>query len=157
MKWPSLQDLSKAFNACKREDYLFATEVSKHVVEGAFQDFGTAIKNWRDPQHSAGPPCFHKKRITGAGSFRAASGVATIKYNGERRIQLPGLGSVKLDHTLPKGIIYEARIKRENGQWKLSINYWKEPLPVPDPDERIPAGTIDTGISPLGTDSGGQA
>ena len=55
MKWPSWQDLSKAFNACKREEYTFATEVSKHVAEGAFRDFGTSIKNWRDPKHSAGP------------------------------------------------------------------------------------------------------
>ena len=93
MKWPSWQDLSKAFNACKREDYTFATEVSKHVAEGAFRDFGTSIKNWRDPKHSAGPPRFHKKRITGSGSFRAAAGVAMIKYNGKRRIQLPGLES----------------------------------------------------------------
>ena len=156
MKWPSWQDLSKAFNACKREDYPFATEVSKHVAEGAFRDFGTAIKNWRDPKHSAGPPRFHKKRLTGAGSFRAASGITTIKYNGKRRIQLPGLGSVKLDHALPDGIIYEACIKRENGHWQLSINYWKEPLPVPDPDERIQHGAVDTGINPLATDSEGQ-
>ena len=91
LKWPSWQDLSKTFNACKHEDYSFAIEVSKHVAEGAFRDFGTAIANWRDPQHSAGAPRFHKKRLTGTGSFRAASGITTIKYNGKRRIQLPGL------------------------------------------------------------------
>ena len=156
MRWPSWQDLSKAFNACKREDYPFVTEVSKHVVEGAFRDFGTTIKNWRDPKHSAGPPRFHKKRITGSGSFRAAAGVATIKYNGKRRIQLLGLGSIKLDHTLPEGIIYEARVKRENGQWKLSVNYWKAPETKPDPDERIEHGAVDTGINPLATDSEGE-
>ena len=156
MRWPSWQDLSKAFNAYKREDYPFVTEVSKHVVEGAFRDFGTTIKNWRDPKHSAGPPRFHKKRIAGSGSFRAAAGVATIKYNGKRRIQLPGLGSIKLDHTLPEGIIYEARVKRENGQWKLSVNYWKAPETKPDPDERIEHGAVDTGINPLATDSEGE-
>ena len=156
MKWPSWQDLSKAFNACKREDYTFVTEVSKHIVEGAFRDFGKSIKNWRDPKHSAGPPRFHKKRITGSGSFRAAAGVVKIKYNGKRRIQLPGLGSIKLDHTLPEGIIYEAHIKFLNGQWMLSINYWAKPIPVPDPDERIEHGAVDTGINPLTTDSEGQ-
>ena len=156
LPWPSWQNLSKAFNACKREDYPFATEVSKHVAEGAFRDFGTAIKNWRDPKHSAGPPRFHKKRLTGAGSFRAAAGITPIKYNGKRRIQLPDLGSVKLDHTLPKGIIYEAHIKRENGQWKLSINYWAAPVPIADPDERIERGAVDTGINPHATDSAGQ-
>ena len=156
LKWPSWQDLSKTFNACKHEDYSFAIEVSKHVAEGAFRDFGTAIANWRDPQHSASAPRFHKKRLTGTGSFRAASGIKTIKYNGKRRIQLPGLGSVKLDDTLPKGLIYEAHIKRENGQWKLSVNYWAEPVPIPDPDNRIEHGAVDTGINPLATDSEGQ-
>ena len=156
MKWPSWQDLSKAFNECKREDYPFVTEVSKHVVEGAFRDFGKSIKNWRDPKHSAGPPRFHKKRLTGSGSFRAAAGVAKIKYNGKRRIQLPGLGSIKLDHTLPEGIIYEAHIKFLNRQWMLSINYWKAPETKPDPDERLEHGAVDTGINPLATDSEGE-
>ena len=156
LKWPSWQDLSKAFNACKREDSPFATEVSKHVAEGALRNFGTAVANWRDPKHSARPPCFHKKRLTGTGSFRAAAGITTIKSNGKRRIQLPGLGSVKLDHTLPTAHIYEAHIKRENGQWKLSINYWAAPLPVPDPDDRIEHGAVDTGINPLATDSEGE-
>ena len=156
MKWPSWQDLSKAFNECKSEDYPFVQEVSYRVAEGAFPNFGNAIANWRDPQHSAGPPRFHKKHLTSAGSFRAAAGVRDIKYNGKRRIHLPGLGSVKLDHTLPKGNIYEAHIKRENGQWKLSINYWAEPVPIHDPDDRIENGAVDTGINPLATDSEGQ-
>ena len=40
---------------------------------------------------------------------------------GKRSIQLQGLGSVKLACTLPKGIVHEARIKRENGRWLLSV------------------------------------
>ena len=58
--------------------------------------------------------------------------------------------------TLPKGIIHEAHIKFQNGQWFLSINYWKPPVPAPDPDTRIVAGAVDTGINPLATDSEGQ-
>ena len=133
------------------------TEVSKHVAEGTIRNFGAAVKNWRDPKHPAGPPTFHKKRLTSTGSFRDAAGVATIKYNGKRRVQLPELGSAKLAHTLPKGIIYEAHIKFQNGQWILSINYWKPPVPQPEPDTLLPAGAVDTGINPLGTDSEGQA
>ena len=121
LPWPSWQDLYKAFNSCKRTDYPFATTVASRVAEGAFMDFGNAIKNWRDPEHKAGPPKFKKRRHTGTGSFRAASGVAQIKYHGKRRIQIPGLGSVKLRHTLPKGIVYEAHIKRQNSRWLLSI------------------------------------
>ena len=156
LRWPSWQDLNKAFNACKHEDYPFVQQVSSRVAEGAIRNFGEAITNWRNPEHKAGPPRFHKKRITGTGSFRVASGITTIKYNGKRRIQLPYLGSVKLNHKLPKGIIYEAHIKFLNGQWMLSINYWAKPVPVPDPDERIQKGAVDTGINPHATDSEGQ-
>ena len=79
MAWAAWQDLYKAFNAAKREDYPFATEVASRVQEGAFMDFGAALRNWRDPSHQAGPPRFRKKRRTGADSFRAASGVATLR------------------------------------------------------------------------------
>ena len=123
LNWPSWQDLYKAFNPCKREDYPFVTEVASRVQEGAFMDFGAALKNWRDPSHPAEPPRFRKRRRTGAGSFRAASGVVQIRYDGKRRVRLPVIGSVKLAHTLPKGIPYKAHISRRNGRWVLSVQY----------------------------------
>ena len=155
LPWPSWQDLNKEFNACKQEQFPFVTEVSYRVAEGAIRDFGTAIANWRDPNTKGRRPTFHKKRLTGTGSFRAAAGVRDIRYNGKRRIQLPYLGSVKLDHTLPKGIIYEAHISFRNGQWLLSINYWKPPVEQPEPDTRTENGAADTGINPSATDSEG--
>ena len=156
MPWPSWQDLYKVFNACKHEDYPFATTVASRVAEGAFMDFGTAIKNWRDTDHKAGPPRFHKKCHTGTGSFRAASSISQIKYNGKRRIQIPGLGSVKPRHTLPKGLVYEAHIKFLNGQWVVSIKMWQPPKPEQKPNNRIAHGAVDTGINPHATDSEGQ-
>ena len=156
LRWPSWQDLNKEINAAKREDFPFLTQVNHRVAEGAVRDFGLALKNWRDPDHSAGPPTFHKKRLTGSGSFRAAAGIRDIHYNGKRRLHLPALGSLKLAHTLPKGIIYEAHISYRNGQWILSINYWKKPSEKPDPDTRVPQGAVDTGINPLATDSEGH-
>ena len=156
LPWPSWQDLNREFNALKLEEFPFVTQVSYRVAEGAVRQFGQAIANWRNPDHHAGPPTFHKKRRIGSGSFRAASGVRDIKYNGKRRIQLPGLGSIKLDHTLPGGIIHEARISFRNGKWHLSINYWKPPSPEPEKNGRIPHGAVDTGINPQATDSEGQ-
>ena len=156
LNWPSWQDLYKAFNACKREDYPFATEVASRVQEGAFMDFGAALKNWRDSSHPAGTPRFRKRRRTGAGSFRAASGVAQLRYDGKRRIRLPVVGSVKLAHTLPKGIPYEAHISNRNGRWILSLKYWRAPTRRTEPDNRIASGAVDTGINPLATDSEGQ-
>ena len=43
-------DISKAFNACKREDYPFVTEVAAVVATGAFRGFGRAVDNWRNPE-----------------------------------------------------------------------------------------------------------
>lgn len=156
LPWPSWQDLYKEFNACKRADYPFATEVASRVAEGAFMEFGSALRNWRDPKLKARAPTFKRKSRTGTGSYRAASGVSQCRYGGKRRITLPGLGSVKLCATLPTGIVHEAHISWRNGRWMLSVKYWKPPTHVPVPDERIPAGAVDTGINPHATDSEGQ-
>jgi len=120
------------------------------------RDFGHAVDNWRNPELKARQPAFKKKRLTGSGSFRAAGAVREIKYDGQRRIRLPYLGSVKLAHTLPEGVFYEARVKFHNGQWTLSFNYWKPPVAKPEHDDRLLAGGTDTGINPHATDSEGQ-
>ena len=155
MPWPSWQDIYMAFNACKREDYSFVTEVAARVAEGAFMDFGKAVANWRNPQLKAHQPVFIKRKLAGLGSFRAGSGVAQIKYNGKRRVRLPVIGSIKLNCTLPKGIYHEAHIRRQNGRWYLSLKLWKPLAPVPENDHRS-AGAVDTGINPSATDSDGQ-
>ena len=103
----------------------YATEVSKFVAQGASCNFRRAYENWRDPELRAARPSFKKKNRTGTGSFLAASGVVRIKSDGHRRIRLPYLGSVKLQRELPEGIPYEVRVKKENGIWYASINYWK--------------------------------
>ena len=153
LPWPSWQDLYKEFNAIKREECPFVTEVASRVAEGAFMEFGTPVRNWRDPKLNAGPPKLKKKLRTGNGSYRAASGVAQCRYDGKRRITLPGLGSVKLDATLPKGIIHEVHIRWRNGRWMMSVKYWKPPVEQTEPDKRIKAGAVDTGINPHATDS----
>lgn len=155
LEWASWQDIYKAFNACKREDYPFVTEVHSRVAEGAFMDFGRAMANWRNKSIKAGVPVIKRKKAAGMGSARLASGVASIKYNGKRRVQLPGIGSVKLACTLPKGIYHEAHIRRRNGRWYLSLKYWQAPSPVPVDDVRG-IGGVDTGINPLGADSDGE-
>ena len=156
LPWPSWQDLNREFNAVKHERFPFVTEVSKHVAEGAIRDFGDAVANWRNPNISGRRPTFKKRRLTGTGAFKAAHGITNIRYDGKRRIKLPYLGSVKLDHTLPQGIYHEARISFQNGQWLLSLNYWKPPVKERDPDTRVGFGAVDTGINPHATDSDGQ-
>lgn len=77
LPWTSWQDLYKAFNACKREDYPFVTEVASRVQEGAFMDFGAALRNWRDPSYPAGPPVSGR----GAGRARGHSGQRPVSYS----------------------------------------------------------------------------
>ena len=156
MPWPLWQDIYKAFNACKAEDYPMVTEVASRVAEGAFMDFGKAVTNWRNPEVKARAPSLIKRKATGEGSFRAASGITQIRYDGKRRVRLPVIGSIKLACTLPRGIYHEAHIRKQNGRWYLCLKLWQEPHPAPAPDIRT-AGAVDTGINPSATDSDGQA
>ena len=118
-------DISKAFNACKREDYPFVTQVAAVVATGAFRDFGQAVDNWRNPSLRARAPRTKRRAFTGTGSFLAAGSMKEIRYDGKRRVKLPCLGSVKLGCTLPRGICYEASIRRENGRWYICLKLWK--------------------------------
>ena len=65
LTWPSWQDMYKAFNACKREDYSFVTEVASRVQEGAFMDFGAALKT------GAIPAIRQIRPVSGRGAGRA--------------------------------------------------------------------------------------
>ena len=136
--WPSWQDISKAFNACKREDCPFVTQVAAVVATGAFRDFGQAVDNWRNPNLRARVPKTKRPSFTGTGSFLAAGSVKEIRYDGKRRVKLPCLGSVKLGCTLPKGICYEASIRRENGRWYICLKLWKPPEPKPERSTKTP-------------------
>ena len=58
---------------------------------------------------------------------------------------------MKLKRELPEGIPYEVRIKKENGIWFASVNYWKPPV---DAEEKTHlCGAVDVGIAPLAVDS----
>ena len=152
--WPSPMELEKQFNEMKHDPEIgmeYATEVSKFVAQGACRDFRRAYENWRNPELRAARPSFKRKNRTGTGSFLAASGVTRIKYGSHRRIKLPYLGSVKLKRELPEGIPYEVRIKKENGVWWASVNYWKPPVGVEEKTRLC--GAVDVGIAPLAVDS----
>ena len=153
-RWPSPMELEKAFNGLKREPEFemgYATEVSKFVAQGACRDFRRSYENWRNPDLRAAKPSFKKKNRNGTGSFLAASGVDRVQYDGNRRIRLPYLGSVKLKRELPEGMPYEVRIKKQDGQWYASVNYWKPPVVAEDKTHVF--GGVDVGQNPLAVDS----
>ncbi len=134
------------------EEFSFIAEVSKFVVEGARDNFRAAMDRWFSGEASR--PGFHARRATGSGSFLAASGVQTIRYDGHRRLRLPYIGSVRLGHGLPDGaVVSKVTIKKLNGRWYASLS-----LRVPDKAQERkprPAGGLDVGISPLAMESDG--
>ena len=153
-RWPSPMQLEKTFNGLKHEPEFgmgYAVEVSKFVAQGACRDFRRAYENWRNPNLRAAKASFKKKNRNGTGSFLAASGVDRVQYDGRRRIRLPYLGSVKLGRELPNGVPYEVRIKKQDGQWYVSVNYWKPPVVAEDKTHAF--GGVDVGQSPLAVDS----
>ena len=80
-------DISKAFNAGKREDHPFVTQVAAVVATGAFRDFGQAVDNWRNPGLRARAPRTKRPAFTGAGSFLAAGSVKEVRYDGKRGVR----------------------------------------------------------------------
>ena len=102
IKWVGLAEMKRVFNELKHDERTaFITEVSKFVAEGAFDNFRYSLSNWLNKSLKAGRPHLKRRRATGSGSFLAANGVAVVRYDGHRRIRLPGLGSVKIRHRTP--------------------------------------------------------
>ena len=131
--WLTPHELEKEFNAVKQANpsLAFVTEVSKFVAQGACRNYRNARSRWLNKNLKARRPVFYKKRRTGTGSFLAASGIPTVRYDGHRRIRLPYLGSVRMTRPLPEGIPYEVTIRKRTGRWYASIAYWKAPIAPP--------------------------
>ena len=155
IKWVGLAEMKRVFNELKHDERTeFITEVSKFVAEGAFDNFRSALSNWLNKGLKAGRPHLKRRRATGSGSFLAANGVAVVRYDGHRRIRLPGLGSVKIRHPLPEGVPYKVVIKKRNGRWFASVNYRRSPIAAETKTHEI--GGLDVGIEPLAVDSLGN-
>ena len=88
--WLTPHELEKEFNAAKQVNpaLAFVTEASKFVAQGACRNYRNAHSRWLNKSLKAHKPKFHKRSRTGTGSFLAASGVATVRYYGHRRIRL---------------------------------------------------------------------
>ena len=155
--WLTPHQLEKEFNAARHVNptLAFVTQACKFVAQGACRNYRNARSRWLNRDLRARRPVFHRKNRTGTGSFLAASGVTTLRYDSHRRIRLPYLGSVKLTRSLPERIPYEAAISKRNGRWYASVAYWKPPV-TPPQRETQSVGGVDVGISPLAVDSGGE-
>ena len=127
--WLTPHELEKESNVAKQVNPAlgFVTSVSKFVVQGACRNYRNARSRWLSKNLKAGRPVFHRKNRTGTGSFLAASGIATVRYYGHRRIRLPYLGSVRITRPLLEGIPYEVTIRRRIGRGRAGCRRFAPP------------------------------
>jgi len=142
---PSAPELHKAWNAWKRENAPWWTEVSKCAPQEAFRDLEKALKNWK--------------------AKRARFPTGTIKVF-SRQVQLPRIGLVKTKERTDKLVgliqakkarILSATISREADRFYVSLTCEVE-RPEPKPKEvkrEDDVVGIDLGLSSFATLSDG--
>jgi putative transposase len=134
---PSAPELHKAWNAWKRENAPWWTEVSKCAPQEAFRDLEKALKNWRKGKSRF--PRFKRKKLAPDNGARFTG---TIKVF-SRQVQLPRIGLVKTKERTDKLVgliqakkarILSATISREADRFYVSLTCEVE-RPDPKPKE----------------------
>jgi putative transposase len=130
------RNLRKEFNAIKREQFPFVTEVSKWATDGAFEDLQDAYDRFF--KHLAGRPTFHRKR-DGGGSFymggcdtvlsetnrnlKHLKGVEHNKDGKHQYLGIPHLGFVKMaEHLRFNGHLNSVRISQNGDRFFASFS-----------------------------------
>jgi putative transposase len=148
----SARDVRNKFNSIKKKEFPWVYEVTKCVVDGAFEDLGKAFKNFFEglaAKRKVGYPKFKAKKRSRDG-FYLANNVFSVETHW---IYIPKLGRVNMTEVLRfEGKILSARITRTAKWWFVSITV--------ETQEGIPSHQggmvgIDLGISRLATLSDG--
>ncbi|MFA5132631.1 MAG: RNA-guided endonuclease TnpB family protein [Candidatus Paceibacterota bacterium] len=109
-------DLSKRFNAIKREQFPFVLEVSKWVSQKAIYDLEDAYKNWWSKRARA--PKFKKKGKCKDSFYLANDATKTV----EHRIYISKCGWVRMSQSLRfPGHVMSVVISSEYAKWHASI------------------------------------
>ena len=109
-------DLSKRFNAIKKEKFPFVSEVSKWVPQKAIYDVYEAYNNWWKKRTRR--PRF-KKRGRCRDSFYLGLNSFSVKEN---KIRIPLLGHVRMTQPLRfPGRPLSVVIGRDHGKWYASV------------------------------------
>jgi len=144
---PNGRGLKKMFNSVKRVEFPFVTEVTKCVVDAAFENLNRAFVNFFRKRSKY--PKFHKKSVHE--SFTVDNTKFTI--NG-KKIRIPKLGWVRMTEELRfTGKLMSATVKQKAGKWFVSIS-----VEIDDTEsENQVSGAvgIDLGIKMLATLSDG--
>ncbi len=152
---PSARGLKKEFNAIKREEFPFVTEVPKDVSEGAFSNLGRAFKNFFDGLKGKRPrmgfPRFKSKRRSKAtftlnnDKFRVDGHWLKVPRMKELVNMAEVLRFAPSGH--PK--IMNGVVSEDGGKWYISITVqMPKPEPINHPVESV---GIDLGLKTLAT------
>jgi putative transposase len=134
---PSAPELHKAWNAWKRENAPWWTEVSKCAPQEAFRDLEKALKNWRKGKSRF--PRFKRKKLTPDNGARLTGSIRVFS----RHVQLPRIGKVKSKEPTNKLLklleegrarILSATVSREADRFYVSLTCEVE-RPDPKPKE----------------------
>jgi putative transposase len=134
---PSAPELHKAWNAWKRENAPWWTEVSKCAPQEAFQDLERALRNWQ--KRKGRFPRFKRKKLAPDNGARFTGAIKVFS----RQVQLPRIGLVKTKERADKLVgliqakkarILSATISREADRFYVSLTCEVE-RPDPKPKE----------------------
>jgi len=157
---PSAPELHKAWNAWKRENAPWWTEVSKCAPQEAFRDLERALRNWQ--KRKGRFPRFKRKKLAPDNGARFTG---TIKVF-SRQVQLPRIGLVKTKERADKLVgliqakkarVLSATVSREADRFYVSLTCEVErpdPKPKEARSEEDVAG-VDLGLSSFATLSDG--
>ena len=157
---PSAPELHKAWNAWKRENAPWWTEVSKCAPQEAFRDLEKALKNWRKGKSRF--PRFKRKKLAPDNGARFTGAIKVFS----RQVQLPRIGLVKTKERADKLVgliqakkarVLSATVSREADRFYVSLTCEVErpdPKPKEARSEEDVAG-VDLGLSSFATLSDG--
>ena len=146
---PTGRGLKKQFNAIKHTDTPWIAEVTKCVVDTAFENLNTAFRNFFRTKNGKTYPKFHKKGVKD--SFT----VDNTKFAVDgKRIRIPKLGWVRMTEELRfDGKLMSATVKKRAGKWFVSIAV--ETTDAVSENQATGAVGIDLGVKTLATLSDG--
>ena len=155
-KWRDYREIKREFNAVKRDEFPWCSELSQNASKNAIHNLGDAVTRWNKGQNRF--PVY--KHRSGKCSYQADNGEGTVDVY-KKRINLPKMGWIRMREELKwTGEITKVVVSKHNNKWFASItvrrldsnNYKHQPSLFND---NPPIG-VDVGIHTLATCSNGD-
>jgi len=145
---PTGRGLKKQFNAVKKAEYPWIYEVTKCVVDTAFENLNRAFQNFFRTKNGRTYPKFHKKGVKDSFTVDNTKFIVAGK-----KIRIPKLGWVRMTEELRfDGKLMSATVKNRAGKWFVAIAV--ETTSVSESQASGAVG-IDLGVKTLATLSDG--